>query len=133
MHTTCSPHCMCFSSQPPVVSALGEVLNKFEQVSSLGYQMSVRQGRALYRRWPGLRGRKRVSCTVRSNASWEMITWEPPENRQTDMTENIAFPQLRWWTVLNQRIIYSLTNTSMQNRRAHSHNVEETIEESYTD
>ena len=39
-------------------------------------------------------------CTVRSNAparpnaSWAMVC--SPVNRQTDMSENITFPQLRW-------------------------------------
>ena len=39
------------------------------------------------------------SFTIRSNASWVMITRDLPalwKDRQTDMTENIAFPQLCW-------------------------------------
>ena len=28
--------------------------------------------------------------TVRSHASWVIVTWDPPVNRQTDMTENIT-------------------------------------------
>ena len=31
-------------------------------------------------------------CTVRSNTSWVMVTWDPCA--QTDMTESITFPQL---------------------------------------
>ena len=43
---------------------------------------------------PCLEGRGRGSCTMRSDASWMMVIWDPsPVNRQTDMTENIIFPQ----------------------------------------
>ena len=33
---------------------------------------------------------------VRTNASWVMVTWDPLLREQTDTTENITFPQLRW-------------------------------------
>ena len=66
----------------------GPQVNKFEQVSSLGYQMSLagprpsteggwspkrdgRGARAVYRE-QGLR-----PLTLRSNASWIMVTWDP--------------------------------------------------------
>ena len=29
------------------------------------------------------------ACTVRSNASWLMVTWDQPPSGQTDMSENI--------------------------------------------
>ena len=58
-------------------------VNKFEQVASLGHQLSLAGGKA------GARG-----VPVRSNASWVHV------NRQTDITENITFPQLRCWTVV---------------------------------
>ena len=39
-------------------------------------------------------------CSVRSNASWIMVTKDPSSvNRQTDTTENVTFLQLRWWAV----------------------------------
>ena len=41
-----------------------------------------------------------VPCTVRSNASWVVVTWGPPG--QTDTTENIIFPQLRWREAINE-------------------------------
>ena len=46
---------------------------------------------------PGLR--------VSSNASWIMVTWDPPPNIMTDMTENITFPQLRWRAVNIQSML----------------------------
>ena len=48
------------------------------------------------------------SFTVRSNASWVMVTRDLPapwKDRQTDMTENIAFPQVCWRIVnMNQKV-----------------------------
>ena len=48
-------------------------------------------------------------CTVKSNASWVMVTWEPHPcgwtDWQTRTTENITFPQLRWWAVMSRNII----------------------------
>ena len=43
-------------------------------------------------------------CMVRSNASRVIVTWDPlwrewQTDRQTDTTENITFPQLRWRAV----------------------------------
>ena len=40
-----------------------------------------------------------VPYTVRSNASWVMVTTGPP-NRMTDTCENITFPQLHHWLVV---------------------------------
>ena len=42
------------------------------------------------------------SCTLRSNASWVMVTWypPPPTEWQTDKTESITFPQLRCRAVI---------------------------------
>ena len=56
----------------------GPKVNKFEQVSSLGHEMSLagrgalykEDGGALYRGWEG------CPCMVRSNASWVMVTWD---------------------------------------------------------
>ena len=59
-------------------------MNKFEQVSNLDHQMSVAGGgwsvpmSHVCRGW-GLEG----GCTVRYNASWEMVTRDPP-CEQTD-------------------------------------------------
>ena len=36
------------------------------------------------------------ACTVRSNASWVMVTLGPPVDKQTHTYENIIFPQFRW-------------------------------------
>ena len=51
----------------------------------------------------GSQGWAREACAVSSNASWVMVTWSltPPTPRQTDMTESITFPQLRWRAVMN--------------------------------
>ena len=38
-------------------------------------------------------------CTVRSKASWLMVTWGHPMDRQTVITENITLPQLHWVAV----------------------------------
>ena len=38
------------------------------------------------------------SCTVKSNASWVMVTWGT-SFEQTYTNENITFPQLHWWAV----------------------------------
>ena len=60
----------------------GPEVNKFEQVSSDGHQMSPAD-------WAGpgipcLMSRKGPSsCTVRSNALWLMVTRGPPMDRQT--------------------------------------------------
>ena len=57
-------------------------VNKFEQVSSLGHQMSLAgagQEGFLYRGAAGT-GVGAGLCMVRLNASWVMVTWEPPSN-----------------------------------------------------
>ena len=87
----------------------GPQVNKFQQVSRLDHQMSVAgdQGVLMSHVWMrgGVVTGPRLGqglCTVRSNASCVMVTWEPrlpPVNRQTDKTENITFPQLRWRAV----------------------------------
>ena len=44
-----------------------------------------------------------------------IITWDTPLDKQTHNTENITFPQLRWWAVINrtmtnlQRILFELS------------------------
>ena len=93
-------------------------INKFEQVSSDCHQMSLAGGpisdifwlgvgsdvrvRAegswvpcLMSRWGEDRARRVGNYTVKSNASWLMVTWGPPINRQTVTSEDITFPQLR--------------------------------------
>ena len=45
---------------------------------------------------PGLAG---GGVTVRSNASWVMVTWYHLPRGQTDTIEIITFPQLRWRAV----------------------------------
>ena len=83
-------------------------MNKFEQVSSDGHQMSLLGGRGegvpmshvgggrfgglelggggFHAPCPGEGGRPRGLCTLRSNASWVMVTWGPlceQNDRQT--------------------------------------------------
>ena len=52
-------------------------------------------------------------CTVRSSASWVMVTWGPPlPCKQTNASENITFPQLRWRAVKVNNILHmTLYNT----------------------
>ena len=74
-------------------------MNKFEQVSSGDQQMALAGGGV---RAGGPQSDVRVAgpgeaCMVRSNASWVMVIWEPPE--QTDTSEKFTFPQLGWWAV----------------------------------
>ena len=47
---------------------------------------------------------ERVVMALQSNASWIMVTWNPPTNvnRQTDITENITFSHIRWTAVKTQ-------------------------------
>ena len=73
-------------------------MNKFKKVSGDGHQMSVAerggtrasQGPLVFcARGVGARGSPsltsgNVTYTVRSNASWVMVTWGPPVDRQTD-------------------------------------------------
>ena len=69
----------------------GPQMNKFEPVSGLDHQMSEaghRTGVPMSHVQGGL-------CTVKSNASWVMVTWDPVD-RQTHMSENITFPRLCW-------------------------------------
>ena len=104
------------------------VVLKFGKVSSLDHQISLaREGPMLSRGslygaegvryggrghvqaagWElGLGGRAGVGgpCIVRSNTTWIMVTWEPLVDRQTRMTENIIFTQLRWQAVKHQRL-----------------------------
>ena len=77
-------------------------MNKFEQVSNLDHQMSVAGEGLECSNDPCLQGMGlEGGCTVRYNASWEMVTRDPPVNRQTGRNENITFPQLRWRAVMN--------------------------------
>ena len=73
----------------------GPQVNKFEQVSSDGHQMSLARG-------------PHVSClevcTVRSNTSWVIVTWgplSPPEqnDRQT-LVKTFPSLQFRWRVML---------------------------------
>ena len=41
------------------------------------------------------------TCTVRSNASWVRVTWDPLLWKQTHATENSTFPLLRCRPVIN--------------------------------
>ena len=85
---------------------MGPQVNKFVQVSTDGHQMSLagdeaRAGGVLcLMSGEGGTG----SCTMRSNASRVMVTWGPPSPShpydQTDTSENITFPQLRWRAVI---------------------------------
>ena len=82
------------------------------QVSSSGDKISLAAGTCTDRLRPRTVGlgpgtRTELVCTVRSNASWAMVTWDPqpyPVDRmthcQTEMTENIIFSQPCWWAVI---------------------------------
>ena len=68
---------------------------------------------SLYSEVPCLGGwGQKVTCVVRSNTSWVMVTWEPSpcaqNDWQTDTIENITFPQLRWWVVTRVTIFRRL-------------------------
>ena len=94
-------HCTCFSGHPPDVSTGERGPSQMKRSPLLATRCH----------WLGV-----GLCTVRTNASWVMVTWTPPwtdrqthmtENtwtppwtdRQTHMTENIIFQQLRWQAV----------------------------------
>ena len=92
------PACQPYELWPPDVSTGrgcgvgGPQMNKFEQVSSYGHQMSLAGGWA----WPELgvpclmaRGAAAAGrgCTVKSNASWVMVTSGPPPLLWTDRHE----------------------------------------------
>ena len=99
----------------------GPQMNKFEQVSSDHHQMSLAgEGvpglrsscgwsiwiPCLMSRGQGVGPRSDVygegHCTVRSNASMVMITWDtPPMNRQSNTCKNITFSQLCWLKVIS--------------------------------
>ena len=94
----CQPYVLWWS---PDVRTGGPQVNKFEQVFSNCHQMSLAGG------WAGgvtclvsRGGDEARACTVRSNASWVMVTWGPTLNRMTETTENITFLQLRWRAVI---------------------------------
>ena len=87
-------------------------MNKFEHVSSLSHQMSL-VGRGLegflYSEIPyveegagtGTWGEavelySEIQCFMGNGYMWPLLH----VNRQTDMTENITFPQLRWRAVM---------------------------------
>ena len=65
-------------------------VNKFEKVSSDGHQMS-RARRSLYSEVPYLEGGLfgEGSCTVRSNASWVMVTCDPSSLEQNDRETSV--------------------------------------------
>ena len=50
--------------------------------------------------------------TVRPNASWAIMTWEPPSwtEWQKDTCENITFPQFLWWAVIIFTCLLSIWN-----------------------
>ena len=66
---------LCFTSIVQCIDGLTRCpeVNKFEQVSSLIHQMSLAGG-SLYSEVHCLEGRQ---CTMRSNASWVIVTWHP--------------------------------------------------------
>ena len=56
-------------------------------------------------------------CTVSSNASWLMITWEPPVNRQTGTSENITFLQVCWQLDVLRKIMKYQRNNMLSELR----------------
>ena len=106
----------CLSIQPPDLSTgrVGVQVNKLQQVSSLGLQVSLAGVRSSSEEvwtgpqsWPpdvtsrdrwgpgqggpctkgegqGVTVQRRIYCMVRSNASWVMVTWYPPSLQQND-------------------------------------------------
>ena len=99
--------------RPPLdartVGGVGPEVNKFEQASSDDYLMSVAGGEGLgpqVWRWggdrsPGLMSRKRdtLPCDLSHDACDITTTLSPCG--QTDVCENITFPQLRLRAVIN--------------------------------
>ena len=65
-----------FNSHQMSVPVGGPQVDTFEQVSSIDHQISLARGQ----------GSVHGVCTVRSNASWGIVTWDPPPNRMTDKT-----------------------------------------------
>ena len=93
-------------------------MNKFEQASSDGHQMSLVgmcgwEGPCSHVQGvssPSLISGEGQSwaggvCTMRSNASWLMVTWGPP-CVQTHTCENNTFPQIRWRVVITMKYIF---------------------------
>ena len=81
----------------------------FEQVSGLGHQMSLSGTRVSGGLCTGARAGAEMRgfpCMARSNASWVMVIWDPPE--QTDTTENITFLQIRWWVVFHEEMKHQM-------------------------
>ena len=76
VHTACwhNVHATVASNQMPVLVGVGPQVNKFERISSLGHQLSLVQGGQYTEK----------ACTVRSNASWTMVTWDftPEQNNR---------------------------------------------------
>ena len=117
---------MCFNNHQmsaPVVG--GPEVNKFDQVSSDGQQMSLAGGQGWGRRravqlGPWGRGgaglgpctvrfhvQRGGGCTVRSNASWVRSHGSSLVKRLRDMTGNITFPQFRWRAVKTMNKFYA--------------------------
>ena len=59
-------------------------MNKFEQVSTDGPQMSLAGRCPCTVRYHVWRGLGRGPCTVRYNSPWVMVRWEPPLDRMPD-------------------------------------------------
>ena len=57
------------------------------------------------------------SCTVKFNASWVMVTWDPHPCEQTDTSENSTFLHLRWLPVKIQSVIFPFRNGKRRKRR----------------
>ena len=98
----------------PVLARRGPQVNKFEQISSIGHQMSLGGGPCTVRSHGGGQGRdgscvSKVSRRVEGaglrpvgtlygevQCVMDNVTCVPDPRVQTDTTENIFFPQLRW-------------------------------------
>ena len=95
--------------EPPGLSYIGTHLLRdwslrYSRVTCLGVGWARVEGVS----WgPGVGG----LCAVSSNASWVIVTCEPPVDRQTHMSENITFPQICWRVVNILNVSLPLTRS----------------------
>ena len=103
-----------------------------KQVSNDGHQMSLAGGRGqswgMSHVWclGGTAGAwMRGACTVRSNVSWVMVTWEspyPPCAQKNTHLWKITFPQFRWRAVKMPALIYFFFSFPVQSMKNKSNN-----------
>ena len=86
-----------FQKPPPDVSPIGDgggpEVNKFEQVSSDGHQMSPVWRRSEVPRKEGGRGKEALDSAMQCIVGNVYLKLSPEPCGQTDTTENITFPK----------------------------------------